>query len=120
MKNLLIVAHGSRREESNLEIQRLAKKVAAGMPPVIDDVLVAFLELASPSIDEAINSCFTRGAKEIIVLPYFLSAGNHVVEDIPREISKAMEKWPDKKIMIPPYIGAADEMPNLISKCCGY
>ena len=36
MKNLLIVAHGSRREESNLEIQRLARKVAAGMPPVID------------------------------------------------------------------------------------
>lgn len=108
MKSLLIVAHGSRREESNIEIQRLAEKVAARMPFVIDDVLVAFLEFASPSIDEAINSCLTRGVKEIIVLPYFLSAGNHVVKDIPREINKAMEKWPDKKITVLPYIGAVD------------
>jgi sirohydrochlorin ferrochelatase len=119
MKHLLIVAHGSRREQSNSEVRLLAKKVATEMPFAIDEVLVAFLEFASPSIGEAINSCITRGVKEIIVLPYFLSAGNHVVKDIPREINKAMEKWPDKKITILPYIGAVDEMPSLIGKCCG-
>ena len=32
MKNLLIVAHGSRREQSNIEIQLLAEKVVAEMP----------------------------------------------------------------------------------------
>jgi len=119
MKNLLIVAHGSRREQSNIEMQLLAEKVAAGMPFFIDDVLVAFLEFASPSISEAINSCLTRGVKEIIVLPYFLSAGNHVVKDIPDEINKMMDIWPDRKITILPHIGAVDEMPDLIGKCSG-
>lgn len=76
MKNLLIVAQGSRREKLNIEIKILAEKVAAGMLLFIDDVLVAFLEFSSPSISDAINSCFTRGVKEIVVLPYFLSAGN--------------------------------------------
>ena len=32
MKNLLIVAHGSRREQSNIETQLLAEKVVAEMP----------------------------------------------------------------------------------------
>lgn len=87
--------------------------------PFVIDVLVAFLEFVSPSIDEAINSCLTRGVKEIVVLPYFLSAGNHVVKDIPNEINEAMKIWPDRRVTILPYIRAIDEMADLIGKCCG-
>ncbi|NRA24779.1 MAG: CbiX/SirB N-terminal domain-containing protein [Oleispira sp.] len=67
---------------------------------------VAFLEFASPSISDVVNRCFTQGVKEIVVLPYFLSAGNHVVKDIPHEINKVMNIWPDRRITTLPYIGA--------------
>jgi sirohydrochlorin ferrochelatase len=118
MKNLLIVAHGSRREQSNIEINLLAEKVAAEIPFFIDDIHVAFLEFASPSISDVVNRCFTQGVKEIVVLPYFLSAGNHVVKDIPDEINKVMNIWPDRRVTTLPYIGAMDEMAVLIGKCC--
>lgn len=118
MKHLLIVAHGSRREQSNSEVKLLAEKVAANIVFAIDEVLVAFLEFASPSIAEAINTSFTQGVEEIIVLPYFLSTGNHVIRDIPSEINNAMKRWPDRKVALLSHIGAADEMADLIGKCC--
>ena len=51
----------------------------------------------------------------MIVLPYFLSAGNHVVRDIPEEIGKVLVKWPDKKITLLPHIGAIDSMVGTIA-----
>ena len=117
MKQLLIVAHGSRREQSNNEVRVLAEKVAADFPLLSDHVLVAFLEFASRSISAAVDICFARGVKELIVFPYFLSTGNHVVKDIPREIHNATNNWTDKKITILPHLGASDEMANLIATC---
>jgi sirohydrochlorin ferrochelatase len=116
MKKLLIVAHGSRREASNDEIRSLAKKVSESARLDSNNVQVAFLEFASPSITEAVDACFNDGTEVLMLLPYFLSAGNHVVEDIPREVCKALEKWPEKTISILPHIGGAESMPNLIAQ----
>jgi len=118
MKQLLIVTHGSRREQSNNEVRVLAEKVAIDLPLITDDVLVAFLEFASPSISEAIDISFTQGVKELVVLPYFLSAGNHVTRDIPKEIDTVMRNWPDRKVTILPHIGASNVMADLIGNCC--
>lgn len=115
MRHLLIVAHGSRRAQSNHEVRALAEKLASDLPTRIDDVLVAFLEFSSPSISEAVDICFTRGVEELVVLPYFLSSGNHVVRDIPQQIDQVMKHWPDRKTIILPHIGASDDMVNLIA-----
>ncbi len=52
--------------------------------------------------------------RKVVVLPYFLSAGNHVVMDIPQEIEKVLCHWPDKKITVLPHIGAFDAMVSVI------
>lgn len=116
LKSLLIVAHGSRREQSNNEVRELADQVSEGLRLSVNDVLVAFLEFSTPSIGEAIDSCFAQGTNEIVILPYFLSSGNHVVKDIPNEISGVMSRWVDKKITVLPHIGEANGMVSLIAK----
>lgn len=118
MKCLVIVAHGSRRQASNEEVEVLANKVAQRLPGGFGGVKVAFLELASPSIEAAIDSCYEEGASELLVLPYFLSEGTHVAKDVPSEVAKAMDKWPDKKIEIVPHIGSLDSMTDLIISVC--
>lgn len=115
MKQLLIVAHGSRRTASNDEVRVLATKVAKHLQLPIEQVQVAFLELALPSIETALDECFQRGADEVNVLPYFLASGSHVVSDVPREIAAAQLKWPNKTITVLPHIGAADSMIGLIA-----
>lgn len=115
MKQLLIVAHGSRRDASNDEVRVLASKVAERLQIPAQQVQVAFLELALPSIATALNQCFERGINEVSVLPYFLASGSHVVSDVPREIAAVQQQWPDKVIQILPHIGAADSMISLIA-----
>jgi sirohydrochlorin ferrochelatase len=79
---LVLVDHGSREAAANKQLSRVARALGrrlGGTP-----VRVAHLSLARPSIAEAIRSCARGGAREVVVVPYFLSPGRHVQRDIPR------------------------------------
>ena len=115
MKHLIIAAHGSRRESSNEELKQLRIKVSAILGVANNKVDVAFLEFASPSIENTLVELFNDNVTEVIVLPYFLSAGNHVVRDIPEEINKVLAQWPNKKITLLPHIGTLDSMVGSIA-----
>ena len=116
MNILLLVAHGSRREESNLEVESLSKKMLKFNSNQFDEVMPAFLEFASPSITEAIQKCSEIGARRVTVLPYFLSAGVHINRDIPGEIKKATQNHPNLEINVKNYFGSREEIAELLMK----
>ena len=116
MHILLLVAHGSRRQESNLEIKSLSEKISKFESKEFDKVMSAFLELASPSIPEAIKECIEIGATKVTILPYFLSAGVHITRDIPNEITEASEGSPGLEIKVANYFGSRDEIAELLLK----
>ena len=116
MNILLLVAHGSRRDESNLEVEALSKKMIDFNSNNFEKVMPAFLEFASPSIPEAIQICSEMGATHVTVLPYFLSAGVHITRDIPGEINKASKNHPNLKIKIANYFGSRNEIAELLMK----
>jgi len=109
MKALLIVAHGSRREASNQEVRELSQLLAKSQSG-FDFVDSAFLEIAEPSIPTGLERCIERGAREIIVLPHFLAAGRHVIEDIPAEVAPVETRYPDVSVRITPHLGASNLM----------
>ena len=114
MKALLLIAHGSRRKQSNIEVDTLAdtlKQKCSALYPIIH---AGFLELAEPLIPEAIKKCIDDGATSIIVLPYFLNSGQHVIEDIPILVNQSKAKYPDVEIKIAPHIGASAHMTDLL------
>ena len=114
MKALLIVAHGSRRKESNDEVRRLATRIDENSGPAFDLVASAFLEISSPQIDSAVADLEEDGATTIKVFPYFLAAGTHVVNDIPRLIKEAEEHHPGIHFEILPHLGALQGISTLI------
>ena len=114
MKALLLIAHGSRRQNSNEEVKALAETLAARVQHEDSIVECAFLELADPSIPQGVATCVQRGATNILVLPYFLSAGRHVAEDIPAELEKAKQLHPNVTINIAPYLGSVDEVSEIL------
>jgi len=86
---LLIIAHGSRECAANGDVHYLAEDLLQRGPYVT--VEPSFLELAEPTIHQAAEACIKKGARNIILLPYFLSAGVHVRRDLTaaqRELSK--------------------------------
>jgi len=114
MRSLLLVAHGSRRAASNEEISLLAEVLSKRAKTRFDHVGYAFLETAEPSITNAVEAAVRAGAREILVLPYFLSAGRHVVEDIPAEVERERRKHPEVCIRLTPYLGQAKGLTGIL------
>lgn len=119
MKSLLLVAHGSRRAASNDEIRVLADALRQQAGSAYGSVSCAFLELAEPSIVQGIEACIRQGAQEIVILPYFLSAGRHVASDIPGEVETAQRAHPGITLRIAPYLGAAPEIAGVLLGLAG-
>ena len=113
MKALLLIAHGSKNQNSNDEICDLLEAFKATRHgfEILD---YAFLELSEPDIATAIKSLVGLGASEIKVLPYFLAKGNHIARDIPEKVSDVQNTYPDIPIDILPHIGASTKMLNLL------
>lgn len=114
LKSLLIVAHGSRRQLSNEAIAQMTARVAQQAGDAFHSVNYAFLELAEPSIESGIDRSVADGVEEIIVMPYFLSPGRHVAEDVPEIVAKKQQEYPDISIRLGTYLGAAPSMAGLI------
>jgi len=108
MKSLLLVAHGSRRESSNREVRTLTDRVRERAGGQFEYIDCAFLELADPDIPSGIETCISAGATQVKVVPYFLSAGRHVAEDIPAAVAEVRRRYPEVDIVVTPHLGAAD------------
>jgi len=113
--HLIIAAHGSRREASNQEVRELTELLRSRLDKGFSDVDSAFLELAQPSIEQAIDTAVVAGAVKITVLPYFLVAGRHVAEDIPRIVAGKREQYPDVEINLRDYFGADSRVADLLA-----
>lgn len=105
MRAIILIDHGSRRAESNARIVQIAQGIAARCPDSI--VEAAHMELAEPSLLSAFERAVSRGATEIVVHPYFLSPGRHVVEDIPRLCEEAAASHPDVRWSLSEPTGAS-------------
>ncbi len=115
MKALLVVAHGSRRTASNDEVRKLCERLQQEQQGEDFGIISAgFLELAEPSIPEGIAQCIQNGADYVVVVPYFLSAGRHVSQDIPAEVEKARTEHPQVIIRLAPYLGSAPGISKLL------
>lgn len=106
MKCLLIVAHGSRQPAANAEIVSLAEAVGPIATGRFHQVRSAFLQLTEPLIPEIIAELVTEGASEIVVFPFFIAAGSHVLTDIPAIIAEARDTYPEVVFRVTPHLGA--------------
>ncbi|QDS99368.1 CbiX/SirB N-terminal domain-containing protein [Adhaeretor mobilis] len=115
---VILVDHGSRREESN---QLLLEVVAAyDQSSSWEIVEPAHMELAEPSIAVAFARCIERGAKRVIVFPYFLSPGRHWHSDIPRLAAAAAAEHGDIPFVVTAPLGLHPLMMEVISQRIGH
>src|SRR5262245_13006811 len=88
---IILVDHGSRREESNRMLEEAAEAFWRRFRWKI--VEPAHMELAEPSIGAAFARCVEQGATLVVVFPYLLSPGRHWTEDIPRLAAETASKY---------------------------
>lgn len=84
---LILVDHGSKREAANAMLEDVAAMYREVAPDAL--VEIAHMELAPPTLADAFARCIEKGARRIVVHPYFLAPGRHSREDIPRMAAEA-------------------------------
>jgi uroporphyrin-III C-methyltransferase len=89
---VLVVGHGSRREEANRDVRNVARLI--GERGAFQLVEAAFLEIEQPDISEGFKRLVELGAHSITVHPYFLSPGRHTRGDLPRAVGAVAKCFP--------------------------
>lgn len=104
MKGILIIAHGSRRKETINTMEQVFKMVQDNMPDLV--VEHAYMEFCEVNLEKGLDILREKGVTEIVVVPYFLFDGMHIIKDIPEEIETYLEKHKNMKISMGKTLGA--------------
>lgn len=113
MKGIIIVDHGSKRDESNRAFLTIVQKFSERSKSFI--VEPAHMELAPPTLEEAFDRAVARGAEEIVIHPFFLLPGNHLTKDIPALCKAAGKKHPHIPWKITQSLGESDLILDIIA-----
>ena len=108
---LIVVAHGSRAEGTPEAHARLCAEIERRIEAPVSG---AFLEITPPDIPAAIDAAVVGGATEIVLLPYFLLAGNHTTRDIPEIMERARQAHPGIRVTMTAPVGPD---PRLVDIC---
>lgn len=111
---IILVDHGSRRKASNMMLQEVAQVFSSLTS--WETIEIAHMELAEPSIQDAFATCVKRGAKRVIVFPYFLSPGKHWKHDIPALTQQAAQDFPGVSFLVTAPLGVDVLISALIQK----
>jgi sirohydrochlorin cobaltochelatase len=93
---LVVFAHGSRVAAANDAVRTVAREASrqAGMPVY----RTAFLELADPTLADAVADLAAEGVRRVLVTPYFLTMGRHLTEDLPRLMAAIRSAHPELRL----------------------
>lgn len=97
---IVFFAHGSSIESANEAVRKVAAEAArlAG----VDRYETAFLELASPTLEQAVEVLTASGVTKITVVPYFLTLGIHLQRDLPVLVNRIESAHPGIEIDVTP------------------
>lgn len=109
---LLIMAHGSRIPEANNAVNEIAARVKKMTE--FEIVEVSFREQHLPNIQQGVDACVAQGARRILLVPYFLYMGAHVLEDLPEELEEAKRRYPDVEMVLGKHLGVHDKLAEIV------
>jgi sirohydrochlorin ferrochelatase len=99
---LLLIAHGSRRAEANADLEYVAAALRARGHGIVRP---SYLELAEPTIEGGGVQCVEAGATDVVLVPYFLSPGIHVAEDLTAARDALSARFPGVRFVLAEPLG---------------
>lgn len=114
MKALILIAHGSKKQESNDEFISLVENLEKEGLSSYDEIKAVFLEIAKPDMSTVVEELINKKITEITVYPYFLNSGKHVIVDIPNQIENEKSKYPNIKFNLLNHFGSSSKIVDII------
>ena len=111
---VIIIGHGSRAAGADDDMER----IAAGLREQMDGRTVALCQMEGRGTPfaEVFARCVGEGAREILVLPYFLHFGVHLREDIPGMLREAAAGHPEVRLVLGRHLGYDESLVALVAR----
>jgi sirohydrochlorin cobaltochelatase len=113
MRGIVLFAHGARDPEWARPFEEIRSRVRASRPEY--PIALAYLEIMTPTLEEAIASVIAEGASAVTVFPLFMAQGGHLKEDLPRILDSIRASQPHVPISLESAIGEVPEILDAIS-----
>jgi sirohydrochlorin cobaltochelatase len=126
-----LIAHGSRDARSHQGLEACAAFVSQylamqpslshGIPMVGAGVLEFGNRPLSIQISDFSKTAATAGVRQVFLLPLFLAAGNHVLQDLPEAIAEAQAEiaGTDVVLTLSPALSSHPKLPQLVQARMG-
>lgn len=108
-QQIILLAHGSSDQRWCDTFEKLAAPTLASVP----GSRVAYMELSSPSLQDAIAEGVVQEIHKFTVVPLFLAAGRHLRKDVPAML-KELEGKHGVSITLQPPVGENPELGQAI------
>lgn len=116
---VIILAHGSRGELGAQAVTDALARIAAGLKVLLSpgvEIVGGAMQFNHPDLEEAAESLIGGGAKAIVVAPYFLFPGRHVMEDIPELINGLRQAHPGVSFVLADNLGLDESFVELMAR----
>lgn len=109
---IILLGHGSRVPEAGKGMEEVARGLREkhGFPWVE----VCFVSRLGPHFPEVFERCVKEGAKKVVVIPYFLHEGLHLLLDIPEMMQEEAKKFPPVKLILGKSLGFDEALVDLV------
>lgn len=113
-KAIILLGHGSRVPDAGRHMER----VASGLKEKYgyNVVEICYMSRLGPHFPEVFEKCLHQGATEVIVIPYFLHEGLHLVLDIPEMMQRLAEKHPGVRLVLGKNLGFDEVLVDLVER----
>lgn len=111
---IILLGHGSRVPEAGRNMEKIAAGLRSKYGYKI--VEVCYMSRLGPHFPETIARCAEMGATDIMVIPYFLHDGLHLILDIPEMMQEIAADYPHVKLVLGRNLGFDEVLVDLVER----
>ena len=100
---VILLGHGSIREQANNEVRAMWDMMKMQLPEL--QISGCFVEVAEPTLEQEIDRLAVNKMSRIIIVPMFLTRGQHLSNGIPRILDAMRNKYPNIQIDLTRHLG---------------
>ena len=113
MRGIVLFAHGARDPEWSKPFEAIRDRVRAQRPEY--PIAIAYLEMMSPRLGEAIDTLVAEGASSITLFPLFMAQGGHLKQDLPKMLEPVRARHAHVPVSLEPALGEVPELVDAIA-----
>lgn len=113
-ETIILLGHGSRVPDAGRDMEQVARGLQKkyGYPMVE----ICFMSRLGPHFPEVLEKCVNEGAESVVVIPYFLHMGLHILLDIPEMLQEHALRYPNVKLTFGRGFGFDDLLVDIIHR----